>query len=409
MLELGNVGLRAVTMGSRLVLLFFLARLLPPADVGLYGLLVASVAYGIMVLGLDFYTFSTRELLGHDRSEWPRMLRDQAVLHGCAYMVALPLAYLLFHLGILPLTMAGWFFALLVAEHVGKELNRLLIVAGMPVMATTALFLQRGLWALAVPLLMLQFEALRTLNLVFLAWTISALGAILMSIWSLRTLAWSGMVRTVDWSWIRRGLRVASVFLLGTLLHRVMFTIDRFIVESAGGLDLVGVYTFYMGMALAAMAFLDAGVFAFLYPRVVSAFRRGELAEFRSAMRKLLVRTVGATGVLMAAAAVMIHPILALLDRPIYQTNIAVFWVLLGAVSLYAVGMIPHFGLYAMGRDRAILVSRAAGSVVFLIVALLGAHLSPLLGVGAGILAGCGTLGLVNLIAYRSSRPVPTG
>lgn len=391
-------------MVSRFVLLFFLARLLPPSDLGSYGLVVATIAYAVMILGLDFYTFSARELLGHDRLEWFHMLRDQAVLHSLVYVVLLPLGLLIFVAGVLPWSVAGWFYVLLVTEHVGKELNRLLIVAGRPVMATTAQFVQRGAWALAVPILMLNWDSLRTLSAVFGAWALSSLGAVLFSVWGLRHLE-RGTARAVDWLWIRRGLKVAAVFLVGALFQRGIFTLDRYILEGAGGLDLVGVYTFFMGIAMAAIAFLDAGVFAFLYPRVVSAFNSGVPSEFTAEMRRLLVRTVLATGTLVGGAAVLIHPVLRLLDRPLYTESAGVFWVLLGAVALFALAMVPHFGLYAMGKDRTLLASRSAAFLAFLATALIASPAHPLIGVGAGVAAGCGTLGVVNLTAYLACRP----
>jgi O-antigen/teichoic acid export membrane protein len=332
------------------------------------------------------------------------MLRDQAVLHSVAYVVLLPLALLIFVAGILPWAVAGWFYVLLVTEHAGKELNRLLIVAGRPVMATTAQFVQRGGWALAIPILMLTWESLRTLDVVFAAWALSSFIAVAFSAWGLRHLE-RGSARPVDWPWIRKGLKVAAVFLVGALFQRGVFTLDRYILEGAGGLDLVGVYTFFMGIAMAAIAFLDAGVFAFLYPRVVSAFNSGVTSEFTAEMRRLLVRTVLATGTLVAGAAVLIHPVLRLLDRPLYTENAGVFWILLGAVGIFALAMVPHFGLYAMGRDRTLLASRSVAFFAFLATALVVSSANPLMGVGAGVLAGCGTLGLVNLGAYIACRP----
>lgn len=387
-------------MASRFVLLFFLARLLPPADVGLYGLVAATVTYGVLAVGLDFYTFSTRDLLGCERPTWPSKLRDQAVLHSWVYLIALPLASLLFVLDVLPWSVAGWFAMLLVAEHMARELNRLLIVSGRPIAASAALFLNRGGWALAVSVLMLRFEELRRLDLVFAAWVAGSVVAVLLSLWFLRVLPWRDIEAPVNWGWIKRGLRVASVFLLASLFLQGMFTLDRYIVERAGGLDLVGVYTFYMGIAMSAMAFLDAGVFAFLYPRVVAAFRTSGLEEFRGEMRQLLIRTVVATAATAAASAAAVPPILRFLDRPIYQANLGAFWLLLAAVCIYALGMVPHFGLYAMEKDRTIMLCQGAGLASFLAVALPASTVAPLVGVGVGLLTGASVIATAKTWRY---------
>jgi O-antigen/teichoic acid export membrane protein len=268
-----------------------------------------------------------------------------------------------------------------------------------------ALFLNRGLWALAVSLLMLRYETLRNLDMVFASWVAGSVGAVLASLWFLRMHSWRDVSVAVDRAWIRRGLAVASVFLLASLFLQGMFTIDRYIVERAGGLDLVGVYTFYMGIAMSAMAFLDAGVFAFLYPRVVSAFKTGTPAEFRIEMRRLLVRTGTATAATIGATAVAVPVVLHFLERPIYQANVGVFWLLLAAVSIYALGMVPHFGLYAMEKDRSIVLSQGAGLFAFLAVALPASTVAPLAGVGAGLLTGATVIGLSKTWRYLSLRP----
>src|SRR5690606_16168777 len=58
-----NIGLRGLTLSSRFLLLFALARWLSPAELGLFGLVSAIVGYGIYLVGLEFYAFATRELI----------------------------------------------------------------------------------------------------------------------------------------------------------------------------------------------------------------------------------------------------------------------------------------------------------------------------------------------------------
>lgn len=398
--ELTNIALRGLALGSRFVLLFFLARLLPPAEVGLYGLMAATVGYGIMALGLDFYTFATRELLSRERQAWAALIRDQGVVYGIVYVVELPLFLLLFYLDVLPWSMVGWFFILLVSEHLGQEINRLLIAIGRPLMANLVLFIRTGIWAWGVLVLMLLRSESRDLDVVFGAWAIGGIGAILLGIFGLKDLRWRQRLRRVNWYWIRSGIWVASTFLVATLCLRGIFTLDRFIVQSSAGLDLLGVYTFYIGMAMAATAFLDAGVFAFLYPRVVAAYRAGEFVEFCLQMRRLWRRTAGTATVLLASAAIVSRPVLTLLDRPIYIEELPVLWVLLLAVALYALGMVPHYGLYAFGRDRAIMTSHVAGLGMFLVVAIGAVQVWPLAGVAVGLVCGLGLILLIKLWQY---------
>lgn len=403
--ELINVGLRSLTLGSKFVLLFFLARMLSPVDVGLYGLMAVTVGYGITALGMEFYTYATRELLSCDQSIWSSLVRDQTIFYAVVYTISLPFFLLLFYFGVLPWVIVGWFFALLVVEHLGQEINRLLIATGRPLMANAVLFVRSGLWVWIVLILMWFSEESRNLSTVFAGWTVGAGVAILLGVSGLRNLQWEKRAHKVNWPWIRRGIVVASVFLMASLFIKALFTLDRYIVQNTAGPDLLGVYTFYVGIAMAVGTLLDAGVFAFIYPRIVAAYRGGNLPEFFKQMRKLWVQVVVALATLLAGAAICIKPVLMLLDRPIYGHYLPVFWLLLLAVALYVLGMIPHYGLYAFGRDRAIVVSHALGLVVFLVVAFATTQLWPLAGVAVGFAAGLGVIFLVKLWQYRQLLP----
>lgn len=104
-----NFGLRGATLTSKFILVFFLALFLEPGDLGLYGLLTVTISYSIYVIGFDFYTYSTRELLAQPRERWSPMLRDQGVYFMLAYLLVLPLLVVIFLQGWLPWHLAGWF------------------------------------------------------------------------------------------------------------------------------------------------------------------------------------------------------------------------------------------------------------------------------------------------------------
>jgi hypothetical protein len=108
--RLVNIGLRGTTLCTRFLFVFFLARYVTPASVGYYGLFTATVSYALYLVGLDFYTYNTRELLRVPREQHGRMIRDQAVLAAGLYALFLPLAWVL-----LPQT--GWQAGLSLLVH----------------------------------------------------------------------------------------------------------------------------------------------------------------------------------------------------------------------------------------------------------------------------------------------------
>jgi len=383
--RLGNIALRGITLGSKFLLIFFLARFLDPRELGTYGLLVVTVGYSLYLLGFDFYTFTTREILKRERDDWGCVIKDQGALSVVLYLIVLPLLSLIFVQGLLPWPLAGWFFLILVLEHLTQELSRLLIAVSEQLAASVILFLRSGAWAVAVTALMFFRADLRNLDFVLAAWAFGGLAGLLVGAFKLHQMRVAGWGRKVDWAWIVKGLRVAVPFLLATLSIRALFTLDRYWFESLAGLQTLGAYVLFMGVSNAMMSFLDAGVFAFLYPKLISSHQQREAEAFRSTLKRLLIQTVGVSICFAAFATLALDPLLVWLDKPLYIEQQSLFpWILLGAF-LYAVGMVPHYALYARGCDRPIIQSHIASLLVFMLATWIFSLQWPLLAVPLGL------------------------
>jgi len=382
-----NVALRGMTLASKFLLIFFLARFLEPAELGLYGLLTATIGYALYLLGFDFYAFTTRELLRRERGEWGGLLKDQGALSAVLYVVFLPLLCLVFFNGLLPWNVAGWFFALLVLEHLTQELGRLLIAISEQLLASLVLFLRSGLWAVTVTALMYFETDARTLNFVLGAWTLGGLFALLLGTYRITQLKIGGWRKAVDWKWIGKGLKIAIPLLIATLAIRGLFTLDRYWFEALAGLEVLGAYVLFMGFSNALMSFLDAGVFAFSYPCLITAHSRQDATAFRRGVRKLLLQTLVLSIAFAVIALLLIGPLLQWLNRPLYIEQQGLFpWLLLATV-LYAVGMVPHYALYAQGHDRPIIQSHIASLLIFIPATWLFSLYSTLLAVPLGLSA----------------------
>lgn len=393
-----NIGLRGVTLLSKFLLIFILARFLEPTEVALYGLVVATVGYSLYGLGFDFYSYSTREILGTRKEEWARLLRDQAVFFGIVYCFVIPLLLLVFYNDLLPWSVAPWFFAIVVLEHLAQELNRLLVAISRQLLASVVLFLRSGLWAIFVALIFWLSEDKRTIDLVMAAWATGAAAACLLGAGALMELDRDSLKNKVDWSWIKRGIVVALPLLVATLAVRGVFTIDRYWVQAIAGADVLASYVLFIGVANAIMSFLDSGVFVFLYPKLISASKQLNRKEFDKGMRQLLVQTAIVTITLSGLVALLIHPLLGWLDRPVYTENIILFYLLLIAIGIFAVSMIPHYGIYAMSVDRHIIISHVLALPGFVLLAYFFSGWSVKYAVP---LALCGSFGC--MLAYKTT------
>lgn len=400
-----NIALRGATLGSKFLLIFFLARFLEPAELGVYGLLTATISYALYLLGFDFYTFTTREILKCDRNEWGGLLKNQGALSLVLYAIFLPLLILVFIKGLLPWHVAGWFFALLVLEHLTQELGRLLIAISEQLMASAVLFLRSGIWAVAVTALMFVTPAARSLDVVMAAWTVGGILALLLGVYRLNHLGISGWHKEVDWNWIWKGLKIAIPLLVATLAIRGVFTLDRYWFGSLAGLDVLGAYILYIGICNALMSFLDAGVFAFIYPALISAHNKQDSAAFRQGIQKMLIQTLILTVAFALLAIAVINPLLNWLDKPLYLEHKNLFPWLLLATLLYAIGMVPHFALYAQGQDRPIIHSHIASLICFIPATWLASTHWPYLAVPLGMCAAFALILIWKSWAYFALTP----
>ena len=399
-----NVALRGSALASKFVLLFLLARYLEPSDVGVYGLLMVSISYSLFLVGFEFYTYSTRELIGSDKLVWLRIIRDQVVFYGFTYLAFIPVSLLAFFEGWLPLTYLVWFYLLLFLEHVAQEMNRLLVVMEEQLLASVVLFLRAGAWCLVLALLMLWIPVLRSLDWVLAAWSLGAgLGCLLGLIRILR-LDKTALEGGVNWRWISQGIKIALPLLIASLAMRGLFTFDKFAVENIAGLDLLGAYVFFIGIATAVVSFVDAGVVVFVYPQIVAAAKKGDGAAFNKGMKVLLRDVVFVALGLILLGLIVVEPILNWIGRDIYIDSVYLLKWLFLAILIHSLSIVPHVGLYAFSQDKPIFYSQILGFAIFILTIYLGASVLGVLVVPWALCLAFSGIFVWKLLAYIAMR-----
>lgn len=402
LVRLLNIGLRGITLVSKFLLIFLLARFLEPAELGLYGLVTVTISYSLYLLGFDFYIFTTREILKSAPEDRGHLLKSQIGLSLILYGVFLPLSLCLFAFGFLPWWLLPWFLVLLVLEHITQELNRLLVALSHQLIASWVLFFRAGAWCLAVVAIMYLDTDQRNLQTVLFTWIMGSAIALAIGFAVIARKSLGGWRRPVDWKWVKKGLRIAVPMLVATLALRGLYTVDRYWFESLAGIEVLGAYVLFMGMCNALLGFMDAGVFTFLYPAMIAAHADQDARTFKLKFRQLALQTVALTALFSVIAWLVVTPLLEWLDRPLYLQHQYLFGWLLIANGLFVLGMIPHYGLYARGKDKPLIISHIAGLVVFLLATALFTNFIRELAVPLGLVTAFGfILGWKTLQFYR--------
>lgn len=401
--RLANIGLRGLTLTSKFLLVFFLAKFLEPRDVGVYGLLASAIGYGIYLVGIEFYTYSSRELMSVSSEHRANILINQLLLYSVFYGVAAIALSLLAATKVLPEKYWIWILALLVLEHFAQEINRVLVALSQQLFASCVLFVRMGLWGVVVIASLWAFPETRTIDFVLIAWLAGVVLACALGIVRVSSLvpSWGG--GKIDLIWLIHGLKVALPFFIASVAVRGIATFDRFFVEEFGGLEVVGVYVVFIGMATAVISFIDAGVVDFAYPKLVAAARTLDRGGFSSEMRKAWSRVLGLGASLIVLCALGGHLFVNIVGKGVYLENIEVLYWLLFASAINVMSIVPHLGLYALGYDQAIVRSQVIGFVVFLMLAI---SLSGSLGIKAVLIAVCAawaTIFVWKAAAYKAA------
>lgn len=380
-----NVSLRVFTMGSRFVLLLALSRFLEPRDVGLYGLFTGTVIFSWQLIGGEIYSFSNRDMLRRPPSQWSYIIQHMALGIAVLYVLMLPALGLVFRFDILPTQLAGWFFAILICEHISQEAHRLLNFMGRPISAGVVLVVRSGAWVWLIIPAMWLYPEYRGLETVFMGWLIGAglalaLGSALVyreiPLWQ----RWP-----ISLGWLKRAFQIGAIFLLSAMSFRAITTADRYTVQYLVGEDLLGVYILYIGMAMSIISVLQPAVLAFLTPKLVAAHHNDNSIEYRQTIREIAWSSVGLAVVLAFVVALFAPQLFEWIGRDLYSQHLPLLWILLLVAVMYAAGLAPQSGLYAKGKDRSILIANLSSLVVFVIMIAALARAVPLFAVPLGL------------------------
>ncbi|WP_313130862.1 lipopolysaccharide biosynthesis protein [Stutzerimonas nitrititolerans] len=366
-----SVALRVGVLVAKFLLIIALANYFEPEDVGMYGLFVGTVGYFVFAAGFDFYVYSNRELISTAKERWREMLRDQAVFYLVAYIVVMPFLLGLFYFNVLPIAYAGWFIVILVVEHLTQEATRLAVAISRPLLSSVISFVRAGLWVVVLVVWMYFFPEHRTLDILFGFWLVGGLLAFLLSLSVVLSLDKTRSLASINWQWIKLGIKVAFPFFLGTMALHGIFIFDRYAVKFISSLEILGAYVLFLGIANALMSFLSAGVFIFYYPKMIEAYKEKNRNLFFSALRSMGIQVLVFSGVFSLVVMVCIDPLLIKVGKPVYMEYSYILPWLLLAFSLQAFSMLPHYALYAAKNDRPIIVSQFISLPLFLVFVVL--------------------------------------
>ena len=143
---------------------------------------------------------------------------------------------------------------------------------------------------------------------------------------------------------------------------------------------------------------LPPAIMLMAFPVIVGSYRSGDHESFRRHMRRLKVDVAVASAALVPCFVAGVYVVLWLVDKPELREGLPTYFILLGASVTANLAVIPHYSLYAMGRDKAILLATASGAGLNV---ALNALLVPAYGMLGAAIATAASLGVMGLLKVR--------
>lgn len=308
-----------------------------------------------LIAGMDFYSFSNRQILAENKTELNRFVFNQLTFNIFSYLVLLPV-YSLF---LFFIDMQYWilFFLLLFFEYLCTEFFRLFTVLGLTLQANFIHFLKSGVWCIPLIVTWYFYEDFYldfSLYIIYLVWFI---GTILAFIYAVFTYYKKYQPKKKDAilyekTWFKNGLKVAAFFFTITITNKIIEIGGRYFIEFFLTTKEVGIYSFFSQISSVVSIFVFTACIMVMYPQLITAKEKGDYYDYLRVKKKFR-KQVLVYGIISSLLAVLlIYPLLNYIGKEDLIEYIPVFYIILGAVLILNISYIGHYTIYTFKFDK---------------------------------------------------------
>lgn len=349
-----NLILRGSTIGFRSILIFYIAKSLLPEDMATYGLITVTLSYLIYILGIDFYTYYTREFVKNSPTVWGGYIKNVGIIFLFTYLLCVPIIFYLYKMDVIKKEILFYFILLLIFEHLNQELNRIMIMNGDVLYSSIVNFVRYALWAPLVIFMMSNSIISNNINNIIIYWVIFGFIALLISFYRIQQYNIQGWDIAINKKWIYTGLCISLPLLIGTLALRGVFTFDRFWLKTYFSIEYLAAYAFFGTFAAVIGTIVDSLIIAYTYPKLIKLFNDKKILEYNKEIKKFSLQIV----FLSILSGLILYYItdffVSLVDLKNYIQYMPMLIIILIANILCCVANIPHYILYSQNKDKAI-------------------------------------------------------
>jgi hypothetical protein len=232
-------------------------------------------------------------------------------------------------------------------------MQRHLVAISRFTLANLMLFFKSAGWMMPALIIFYVYEELRHVNSIMFFW--------LCGLFASLSLGLVGLPKEISFYWpnlkyiLTKYLSALPIVLIGTIATRALFAIDRILIEELLGLEAVGIYGVYAGIAAAFIAVLDAGILTRAYPLLVTSALKDQ-QFFRNLVWRIQFKICLFTISSLIIYGILIEFFLHAIDKPNLVNHVMLGAHLIISYGVYALSFPLNCRLYALGLNKEITI-----------------------------------------------------
>lgn len=363
---------RLSSLSAKFFLMFFAAKILSVSDFASYIILVAIVSYSSYLIGLDYYSYSNRIIVGSNQGEMELQVKNQFSLYIFMYLLLFTLLLINNEMSYYNVGVGfALLFVIMVLEHILLELSRILNIKKEFLSSAFLLFSRSVPWVVAFLLYSLYKEQ-ASIDSLAAFWAVGLAISFGLSIVFIKRILClkSVILNPVNKQVILTGLKVSFVLFLGTLSLRGFFSLDKIILDTFASAKYIAIYGFSWGLANGVLALVDSGFIVFKYPLIIESVKERQFLKTLNISKELLFSITSIFAIYITLVTFFADNILYFIFD--FKTSNINSSIVMGGVAVaamaYSLSLIPHYIIYSFGtRDYMITAISVCSLSIFLI------------------------------------------
>ena len=267
------MGMRGTSLVTKFVFTLFIAHFMGFKVLGSYGLISSASIIASLFFGLTLIHTISRDAVMQTKQEICRNILYYAyyifLTYSCLFVLTL-LAGLLFEQPVL------FFLILLVVllEHINGDFYRLFLNLSQPFTANLLHFIRTAGWMIIFMILAILIPEIRTLHTLLISWILGGLITTLITISFMRDWPWQPFSFDMPlYKWVLNEFSEARNMHITSVLMALSQYWNHFLISLFLGLELTGVYVFFMQVMSALTNLVSTGVIQISRPKLVRAYK----------------------------------------------------------------------------------------------------------------------------------------